>query len=155
MSSNLDVGPFSNNIAVFQDQQSNGVAGTAITTTLTDQTLNTEVIAKSWASLSANQVTLDAGDYSITVTDHFKGSSVDRVMVYYIRSAANAIIDSGQSAFPEAITEDLPVNINMTISLSVSTAIKLSVQALFTGATRTAYSAGTEYYQKLIIQKIG
>ena len=94
MSSNLDVGPFSGgNIAVFQDVQSSGVAGTTVSTTLADQPLNTEVIAKSWASLSANQVTLDAGDYVIKLIDpQYEASTGGQGTRNYITDSSNNIL---------------------------------------------------------------
>ena len=65
MSSNLDVGPFGGgNTAVFQDVRAQNVNGqTFSSSTFEAIEFNTEIVPKSWVSLSSDQFTLDAGIY--------------------------------------------------------------------------------------------
>lgn len=157
MSSNLDVGPFSGgNIAVYQDVQSSGVAGTSVTTTIADQPINTEVIGKSWSSLSANQITLDAGKYLISVIDFGSLPNSTTKQYSFITNAANTVLDStlwevGNDQFPNQSY----FRWTATVNLGSSTALKYRAKIDSGSATRLAHSQGAENYQKLIIQKIG
>jgi hypothetical protein len=56
--------PFSEVFHV-RDEKSSGVAGGTNIIGYNDRTLNTVVIPASWASLSSNQITLQAGTYSV------------------------------------------------------------------------------------------
>lgn len=145
-------------IAVFQDVQSSGVAGTIISTTIiADQPLNTEKFNNiAGCSLSANKVTLPIGDYIINLVDRVTmGTNVSAANLF-ITDAANNILDTGIAAEVNLNQDSREIAIAFAVSLSVETEIKYrAVGNATNGVFRYALSEGDEHYQKLIIQKVG
>ena len=143
-------------VAVFQDQQSSGVQGLVLTTSISDQPLNTEVFNDiAGCSLSANKVTLPAGNYIITVTDGGTPGST-YMLNMFITDASNTVLESKRHNSPSyngGYAQHMTVT--FTIKLSVETEIKYRASTGFSNWVRNPLSAGTECYQKLIIQKIG
>ena len=144
-------------IAVFQDQQSSGVAGDTVTTTMADMTLNTVIPMGSGitgASLTSNKFTLPIGDYIVNVFDPIFVVNQSYTTKYYIRDNSNNVLDSATGYGP-SITGYTVAKITLTFSLSVETELKLSCRnPVFGTPSRPATSDGVEYYQKIIIQKL-
>ena len=153
-----DFGPFSGgNTAIVQDQRTSGVAGDTIIATTSDQTINTVVQDRSFlGTLLSNKIPLDAGAYRIYIEDTclIAGATTDQWAL--ITDDLNAVLDS--TKWPAgANTSNTSSRLGWVanISLSVQTDIKYRCGSTFGSSTRTPTSQGTEYYQKLIIEKVG
>ena len=160
MSSNLDVGPFGGgNTAIVQDQRAGGTDGLSITSTLADQTLNTIVRDRSWlVSLSSDEITLEAGEYDIYLEDICKSvNTTNNRITYTITDDLNNSLGRYITSNPVSRDQYMSVsNLIANTTLVAQGIIKLRCVAL-ANVYRTSPSPiqGTEYYQKLIIKKVG
>jgi len=161
MSSNLDVGPFGGgNTAIVQDQRAGGTDGLSITSTLADQTLNTIVRDRSWlVSLSSDEITLEAGEYDIYLEDIYLKSvnTIHNRITYTITDDLNNSLGRYITSNPVSRDQYMSVsNLIANTTLVAQGIIKLRCVAS-ANVNRTSPSPiqGTEYYQKLIIKKVG
>lgn len=155
MSSNLDVGPYSGgNTAVFQDVQASMVASQALTA-FTDTVIqfNTEIIGKSFVSLSSNQFTLDEGDYIIKMQVNCANSGRGLI---WVKDTSNVSYGGGHWG---GNFDNMPKHIFMPISIpSGGKTIEFMVNSpgnySFGGPT-VSPTNGNEYYQQVQITKVG
>ena len=120
-----------------------------------DQTINTEVIGKPWASLASNDITLDAGEYLIYVQDFGTATQTGNTVYSEITIAGGANLDVRQWSQTGNPTE-FYLTWTSAIKLASSTTIRYRTEEEGSGTLdRLAKNMGAEHYQKLIIQKIG
>ena len=145
-------------IAVFQEQQSSGVAGTNVTTTITKQTLNTEVFNNiTGLSISSNDITAPAGNFVVNIMDAVRlGDANGYPVRYFLKTSGGTILDDSRSSNSLLSTTPTFTNqVTLAFSLSVSTVFSLYCDTQFGTHYRAALSDGIECYQKLMIQKVG
>ena len=161
MSSNLDVGPFGGgNTAVFQEVRSAGVAGQNFDS-LSDQIVqfNTEVVPKSFVSLSSNQFTFDEGIYRLSILITGIGASNPRAFQIWAKDTSN-VSYNGDSLM---LSPDLD-SIGYTIlyldlvipsgGRTIEILAKCNVGTL-SNSTVITPTNGDNYYQKLYATKVG
>jgi hypothetical protein len=143
-------------LAVFQDVQSSGVAGTAPTTTISDQPFNTEKYnGITGASLSSNEITLPAGDYIVNLVDTFSRGTNFATATAQITDDSNNVLDSTKLEEVSGSNDPANIAVIFCFNLAIETAIKYRFRLSSGTGSRLAQSQGTEHYQKLIIQKVG
>lgn len=142
--------------AHFQDQKTSGTVGDAITQNVwTTRTINTEVVAASWASLATNQITLDEGTYIVNVFASQSNSNESNNAIYNVTNTAyewispmNATAGTGQS------TTSSPGKCVLVVAAGGET-IELRTWCKNTGVGGKATSNGTyEVYADIFIEKI-
>lgn len=156
MSSNLDVGPFGGgNTAVFQDVQASGVAGQTFSIATFDVIdFNTEVVPKSWVSLSSNQFTLDAGVYYLVFKPTWAIIQTNADLSVYDVNATTVI--AGTKVMADPTNGDLYSN-TIPIYLNLSSQVTFELRYYINGAITSIakLSQGSEHYSHLSITKMG
>jgi len=143
-------------IAVFQDQQSSGVAGTTITATITKQPFNTNGgNTVTGLTRSGNDFTAtESGTYVINLFDAVVQTNITFSPRYFVETSANVILDDTRGSQTNGTLSDY-TSIKEVLTFTISAPTTFSVYSeSIAPCTRPAFSDGVECYQKLIIQKL-
>jgi hypothetical protein len=157
MSSNLDVGPYNSNTAVFQEVLATGVSGMAFNGTQQVAPFNTEVVAQSFASLSSDQITLDAGVYLVQWRMPTIMSTTEYVQVSAYDTVGAANLGGGRFvAHSAASIVDPDVYFYITIATSKVIEIRVaSYGAMSATQPNATNNTGDNYYNQVTFTKKG
>ncbi len=159
MSSNLDVGPFGGgNTAVFQDVRANGINGQTLSIQGEVIEFNTEVIGKNFVSLSSNQFTLEAGAYQITFSAVLNASA-SRDGQIYLYDTVGLVSVGGIRITSDGVDLDQVTESEHSFFLKISSSkileLRIACSASYSFSQIDSFYGDSEYYQQLIITKIG
>jgi hypothetical protein len=160
MSSNLDVGPFGGgNTAYFQDVKASGINGQGLNINGQVIQFNTEVIGKSFITLSSNQfINPSAGDYIVEYSASLRSATLEYGSIYLYDTNAGQSIGGGNFVSVAGDIDQLLKNTTrFPVQLSGSEVLELRIACLstFSFSQKSAANGDDEYYQQISFTKVG